>query len=855
MAGKNNQLQTVTSAVPTGTFAPTASSLAGWDTNSNLSANNLIEGYATTATAIGTTTLTVASAEQQYFTGTLAQIVVLPVVSTLALGQSFTIVNNSLGLVTVQSSGANVLQVMPSNYQLTATVISTSGTGTASWSWIYVAQAPSGGSAIVTLNADSGSATGAIVTISGSTTGLTTSASGSTLDLVDTNKVLAQTGELKYFSTSGGSSFTGWLPCDGSIVSQATYPDLFAQIGLLDPPNTIFDFQAPYTQGSLFSVAWDGSGVFVAVGVLEGTSWIQRSTDGVNWTVQNPATKVNSQFNQVTYGGGLFVGVKNSGTGETSTDGITWANTTTGAAAPLFDVIYGNSLYVTCQASGAKMITSTDAVTWTVRTSPKAACTSLAYGNSVYVGGSNNGTILTSTDAITWSTKSPELSAGTGGKTTIYAGSLYVAISASAGIFDTSTDGTNYIARSTNTTSSFISLAYNGSNLYFAGGNGGILYTSTDAITWSSQTSGTSSNINGVAFGASTYVYGGAGGVVRSSTDAVTWTSRTSNTTSVINTVIWSGSLFVYCTNGGGIGTSTDGITWTARTSGAAVNLISLAFGSSTYVYIATGGNIGTSTDAITWSTSTVGNVSAVSNITSLIYGSSLFVAAGLLGFLATSTNGSSWTMRASTTQTAINSVLYDGSNYLYYTGAGWTYTSTNAITWSYKPDTGAYNGSMSTSYANTTFFATGSNGFLATSTDCNLWTKQTLSFISPDYTLSSVAYGGGLYSCVAYPTVVSGSPAIFALSNNGTTWYQAQNNINSWNLNSLFFVNGRVRYTDRFMIPISAFNAPVYGNIVTSNATYSYTSTNNFALPKDSNLAITYNSPLAYSRGLYIKT
>ena len=115
----------------------TASNLAERDSNANLSANNLISGYATTATAAGTTTLTVASAAQQYFTGTTTQTVVLPVTSTLVLGQTFTIVNNSTGVVTVQSSGANTIQAMAASTQLVVTVILTSGTTAASWNAVY----------------------------------------------------------------------------------------------------------------------------------------------------------------------------------------------------------------------------------------------------------------------------------------------------------------------------------------------------------------------------------------------------------------------------------------------------------------------------------------------------------------------------------------------------------------------------------------------------------------------------------------------------------------------------------------------------------------------------------------------
>ena len=128
------------------TTAPTATSWAGWDANSNLSANNHIAGYRTTATAGTTTTLVVGDAEQQYFTGSTTQTVVLPVTSTLVLGQSYTIVNNSSGVVTVESSGTNSIQAMAANTQLVVTVISTSLTTAAAWNATYSPLAGGSGS-------------------------------------------------------------------------------------------------------------------------------------------------------------------------------------------------------------------------------------------------------------------------------------------------------------------------------------------------------------------------------------------------------------------------------------------------------------------------------------------------------------------------------------------------------------------------------------------------------------------------------------------------------------------------------------------------------------------------------------
>lgn len=119
-------------------YVPMANGWAAWDSNSNFSADNLLSGYTSTATAATTTTLTVASTQLQYFTGTTTQSVVLPTVTTLGVkGFSFTIVNLSTGNVTVKSSGGNTIQVVASNSQSIVTAIALTGTTAASWSNAY----------------------------------------------------------------------------------------------------------------------------------------------------------------------------------------------------------------------------------------------------------------------------------------------------------------------------------------------------------------------------------------------------------------------------------------------------------------------------------------------------------------------------------------------------------------------------------------------------------------------------------------------------------------------------------------------------------------------------------------------
>ena len=90
-------------------------------------------GYTSTATAAGTTTLTNTSSYYQQFTGSTTQTVVLPVTSTLGTGWTFHIVNNSTGVLTVQSSGLNTVIIVPSGTTAMVTCISTATTTAADW--------------------------------------------------------------------------------------------------------------------------------------------------------------------------------------------------------------------------------------------------------------------------------------------------------------------------------------------------------------------------------------------------------------------------------------------------------------------------------------------------------------------------------------------------------------------------------------------------------------------------------------------------------------------------------------------------------------------------------------------------
>ena len=121
------------SSLTLGSALPVASGGTGATTAPAANAN--IQTYTTTVTAAGTTTLTNASTYYQYFTGSTTQTVVLPVASTLSLGWSFHIANNSSGNLSLQSSGLNAVATILPNTTAHVTCILASGTDAASWDY------------------------------------------------------------------------------------------------------------------------------------------------------------------------------------------------------------------------------------------------------------------------------------------------------------------------------------------------------------------------------------------------------------------------------------------------------------------------------------------------------------------------------------------------------------------------------------------------------------------------------------------------------------------------------------------------------------------------------------------------
>jgi hypothetical protein len=156
---------------------PGSSTVAEWDSNSNLSANNFVNGWTTTATAGTTTTMSVGNAGIQQWTGSTTQTVKLPTTSVVA-GMMWIIINESTGSVTVQSSGANTIATLTQGE--IGWFISNKATPTAATDWDSVVPGSGGGTvtsvSVVSANGLAGTVATATttpaITISTSVTGV-----------------------------------------------------------------------------------------------------------------------------------------------------------------------------------------------------------------------------------------------------------------------------------------------------------------------------------------------------------------------------------------------------------------------------------------------------------------------------------------------------------------------------------------------------------------------------------------------------------------------------------------------------------------------------------------------------------
>jgi hypothetical protein len=197
--------------------------------------DNIKQGYSTTATAAGTTTLTVNSNRVQFFTGTTTQVLSLPAPQTMTLGMEFLIVNNSTGSVEVRAANAaTVATVLPGTAVSCISIDLTAGNGAAGWNAEFVGFSSVTGTGSVVLSASptfTGTVTGTAATSTVSSTasslgylGIPQSATATTATLA-----IGDAGKHIYVTTDGQ---TITIPANASVA----YP-IGTTIGFIAGPS------------------------------------------------------------------------------------------------------------------------------------------------------------------------------------------------------------------------------------------------------------------------------------------------------------------------------------------------------------------------------------------------------------------------------------------------------------------------------------------------------------------------------------------------------------------------------------------------------------------------------------------
>lgn len=205
-----------------------------------------------------------------------------------------------------------------------------------------------------------------------------------------------------------------------------------------------------------------------------------------------------------------------------------------------------------------------------------------------------------------------------------------------------------------------------GNALYMAFATTGI-YSATDPkATWTLRQAG---NFNHGIWDGAQWVAVGAAGILYTSTDGVTWASQASPSGGTTINFIMKASTHYLIQYGGTIATAaTVTGTWTARATGKAFNVSRIAWSGTVLVAIDNLTPIYSNDDGVTWSNGSVpASAGSPNSLYYPAYGNGLFVVFGLGGRALKSTDGINWTdnRQAGVTGSLQNCAVWDGEDWI----------------------------------------------------------------------------------------------------------------------------------------------------------------------------------------------
>ena len=332
------------------------------------------------------------------------------------------------------------------------------------------------------------------------------------------------------------------------------------------------------------------NGRFVVAGpnIEASADWaILSSSDGSNWTRVSTNLGHGMHVHGFAYGANKFIAVGEGGAILSSTDSLTWTNTTGGSASSNRNVIFANGVFVAVGDDGIKR--STDGISWKLQHPGKQD--SVTFGNGVFV--AVGSVISTSQDGITWTDTSisgvAELySVAYGNQAFVVVGTMIT-----APVLLTSTDAITWKTQSLTLPSSLATVSF-GNGKFVAVGNGAAILTSPDGVTWSSTLSGGGLSLSSGTFGNGAFVGVGYPSPVVS-TDGITWWKTQLGQTAATAVSFANGDFLAGNTSR--IASSSAGWDWEYRDTGIAGKTLlgGFAYGSGMVVGVGAGGTIVTS--------------------------------------------------------------------------------------------------------------------------------------------------------------------------------------------------------------------------------------------------------------------
>ena len=518
-----------------------------------------------------------------------------------------------------------------------------------------------------------------------------------------------------------------------------------------------------------------------------------RADEFSRWTWRNPSP-LGTTLYSVVYAEGKFVAAGAAGNIASSPDGKVWAVENSGVAKRFLGVTHGDGTFV-AYGFEAALVSSPDGQHWTAPAhNLPYGIKGMAYGAGVWAALDEYGNISSSPDLVEWNGRLSSVLSAFGD--VIFAQEKFVAVG-NRGVIMTSTNGIAWEQQDSGTTATFNDLAYGDGKFVAVGssdesGTQGIILTSSNAEDWLIQF--VDFPLYGVAYGPAgfTVVGGGFGGCGDSliSLGGLYFTPGPAGCDSGLDEtpfdVACNGEACVAVGNDGSISVSEDGLIWESQQRGTTVTLNGAAATSNLLVIAGGDNTVLTSTNGLDYVEKVVpgGWLGAGSDGTG-------FVLVGGDGEIAESADGQQWQFPASPVGTGLYRVVHGPAGWL----AGGTGSSGVTIvrqadgTWELGHSFGKYLSQLHYSPRLGVYFAIGSQGLLAVSSDRVDWTFRA---VGTSKYLSGIAESPDRLLIVAEDQVFT--------STNGVAW--AGNPIGSdfknWNgayyANGLFMIFGRLQ-------------------------------------------------------------